>query len=301
MVFVMTWDEAVSSWFVFLRVECNRNPKTIESYAHDVRYLVEFANKHDISSPETFTEKDAQFFLTTVSEKIGLRSRARLLSAVKGFFRFLVDELDVPENPFEQQQGPRFDMPLPAVFSEDEIRALLNAIGTENPIDIRDRALIVLLYSTGLRVTELVNVKMTDIDFHRNVLSCVGKRQKIRHVPFGMVARAELERYLHTIRPQKVDNSDCPFVFPGRFGRALTRQAVWKMLNRRARAVGLRGHLSPHKMRHSFATAILENGGDIRSVQALLGHSSLSTTQMYTHVLTVDLVKTIREHHPRAR
>jgi len=298
----MTWDEAIDSWFIFLRVELNRNPKTIEDYARDVRRLTDFARARGIGSPESFSRQDAHDFLAHVSNEIGPRSMARLLSAVKGFFRFLTNELDAEENPFDRQPGPRFDRPLPAVFGDDEIRALVDAIGTADPLDIRDRALILFMYSTGLRVSEMVHLKITDVDFHRNVLSCVGKRQKLRHVPFGRTAREELERYLSDVRPRLLkDAADCPFIFPGRSGGALTRQAVWKMLDRRARAAGIRGHLSPHKLRHSFATVILENGGDIRSVQAMLGHSSLSTTQMYTHVLTGDLVRTIRDHHPRAR
>jgi integrase/recombinase XerD len=210
----MTWDEAVSAWFVFLRVERNRNPKTVESYARDVRRLVEFAETSGIASPEGFSRAVAQRFLAAASGEIGPRSMARLLSAVKGFFQFLTDELDAGENPFGRQRGPHFDKPLPAVFGDEEIRTLVDAIGNMEPEDIRDRTMIVLLYSTGLRVSELVELKITDIDFHRNVLACVGKRENapcaVRHV-----ARSELDRYINGVRPRWVKDPDCPFVFRG--------------------------------------------------------------------------------------
>lgn len=298
----MTWDDAADSWYTFLRVERNRDPKTVENYARDLGRLTAFARERKIASPEAFGAQDAHDFLALTARELSPRSMARLLSAVKGFFQFLVDELDFADNPFGRQAGPRFEKPLPAIFGEDDIQTLVAAIGDADPVDIRDRTMILFLYATGLRVSELVHLRMTDIDFHRNVVSCVGKRQKMRLVPFGRTAREALDRYLRDVRPGWIARfPDCPFVFPGRAGGALTRQAVWKMLEKRTRAAGIPGPLSPHKLRHSFATVILENGGDIRSVQAMLGHSSLSTTQMYTHVLTKDLVKTIREHHPRAR
>ncbi len=298
----MEWHEAVDAWFSFLRIERNRSPKTVESYAHDLALLTEYAREKGVASPAAFTAADAREFLLEVHRRYSGRSQARVLSAVRGFFSFLCEEDDLPENPFALQHGPRFNHPLPAVFTDEEIRAVLAAIDVDDPRGVRDHAMIVLLYSTGLRVSELVGLKTPDLDFHRDVVYCVGKRQKMRYIPFGTVARHELERYLANVRPGLVARfPDCPFLFPGRTGAALTRQAVWKLLAARARAAGITRPLSPHKLRHSFATVILEHGGDVRSVQAMLGHADLSTTQMYTHVLTKDLVKTHAAHHPRAK
>ncbi len=296
----MGWHESFDAWLLFLRIERNRSPRTLENYARDLGLLQDFALEAGIPGPEQFTDEHAQSFLVQISHTYSGRSQARVLSAVKGFFSFLCEEEDLPANPFVLQRGPHFNRPLPGIFSEDEIRVLLEAIDTSNPRGIRDHALIVLLYSTGLRVSELVGLKTADLDFQRNVLFCIGKRNKMRYVPFGRIARQELENYLANIRSVFTGrHPDCPWVFPGRSGKPMTRQGVWKLLGARARAAGLERALSPHKLRHSFATVILENGGDVRAVQAMLGHADLSTTQMYTHVVTKDLVHTHAKHHPR--
>jgi len=298
----MGWDEAFDAWFDFLRIERNRSAKTQESYGHDLALLGEFARARGAATPAEFTPAMAQAFLLEIHGRYAGRSHARILSAVRGFFNFLCEEDDLPANPFSRHHGPRFNHALPAVFTDEEIRAVLEAIDLSDARGTRDHAMIVLLYSTGLRVSELVGLRIPDLDFHRNVVYCIGKRQKMRYIPFGTVARQELERYLAQVRPGLVARfPDCPFLFPGRAGGPFTRQAVWKLLAARARAAGITRPLSPHKLRHSFATVILENGGDVRSVQAMLGHADLSTTQMYTHVLTKDLVKAHAAFHPRAK
>ncbi|PKN46864.1 MAG: tyrosine recombinase [Deltaproteobacteria bacterium HGW-Deltaproteobacteria-17] len=298
----MEWHESVDAWFNFLRIERNRSAKTLESYGHDLALLLDFASRQGLPEPDAFSPADAQAFLLEVHGRYAGRSHARILSAVKGFFTFLCEEDDLPGNPFSQHRGPRFNHPLPAVFTDEEIHAVLEVIDLKEPRGVRDHAMIVLMYSTGLRVSELVSLKTTDVDFHRNVVFCIGKRQKMRFIPFGTVARREIEAYLANQRPGFVTRfPDCPYLFPGRTGRPFTRQGVWKMISGHARAAGIARPLSPHKLRHSFATVILENGGDVRSVQAMLGHADLATTQMYTHVLTKDLVKTHAAHHPRAK
>ena len=298
----MEWHESVDAWFSFLRIERNRSPKTLESYGHDLELVADFARAREIADPSVFSTADAQAFLLEITRAYAGRSHARILSAVKGFFAFLCEEDDLPENPFSQHHGPHFNAPLPSVFTDDEIRAVLGVIDVREARGVRDHAMIVLMYSTGLRVSELIGMKTTDLDFHRNVVFCIGKRQKMRYIPFGTVARHEIDAYLTHVRPGLVIRfPDCPYLFPGRTGKPFTRQGVWKFLSAYARAAGLDRALSPHKLRHSFATVILENGGDVRSVQAMLGHADLSTTQMYTHVLTKDLVKTHAAHHPRAK
>jgi integrase/recombinase XerD len=298
----MEWHESVDAWFNYLRIERNRSAKTLEGYGHDLTLLLDFARQRALAGPEDFRPADAQAFLLEVHGRYAGRSHARILSSVKGFFTFLCEEDELAGNPFSQHHGPRFNQPLPSVFTDEEIREVLGVIDVREARGIRDHAMIVLLYSTGLRVSELVGLKTTDLDFHRNVVFCIGKRQKMRYIPFGAVARHEVDAYLTNVRPGLVARFlDCPYLFPGRTGKPFTRQGVWKLLSGYARAAGLDRALSPHKLRHSFATVILENGGDVRSVQAMLGHADLSTTQMYTHVLTKDLVKTHAAHHPRAR
>ncbi len=296
----MELDHFVDSYLLYLRVEKGRSNQTVENYARDLRRLKLFMNRRELHSFAQLEESHAMAFLSSCSEELSPRSLARLLSAVRGFYRFLLYQGLVTLNPFATTKTPRFGKPLPSVLTVEEIEQLLSVVDLKKHKGVRDRAMIELLYATGVRVSELVSLKVTDLDFNSNLLYCVGKGEKTRVIPFGKRARRSLTAYLNTTRHHYLKgDEDSPWLFPGRKGKRLKRQGFWKILGEYARAAGIQKPLSPHKLRHSFATHILENGGDVRSVQAMLGHSDLATTQVYTHLMTKDLVKSHRKHHPK--
>ena len=228
------------------------------------------------------------------------RSVARWLVAVRGFFGWLVAEGERADDPTATLERPRAWRALPRVLSLDEVEALLRAPDIATPRGLRDAAMIELLYATGLRVSELVGLTLHQVSLQAGFLRCTGKGGKERVVPMGEEAGERLGAYLAGARPALLGGRRSDVLFVGRGGRPLTRQAFWKNLGRHARAAGIRTRLSPHTVRHSFATHLLENGADLRSIQILLGHADVSTTQIYTHVNRERLRRIYQSSHPRA-
>ncbi|MBN2723433.1 MAG: tyrosine recombinase XerD [Deltaproteobacteria bacterium] len=295
----MMLTESIDNYLIHLQIEKGRALKTLEGYGHDLSFFVNFieTGEYDFTSLRTLEATEFTIFL---GDKLSKRSIARVLSAVRGFYRYLQLMKIVEENPFNTIKTPGFGKPLPRVFSLEEIDRVINVIDTSTPRGLRDKAMVELLYATGLRVSELVSLKLADLDFNQNILYCIGKGEKMRYVPFGRSARLSVEEYIKHGRIQlSKKNTASPWLFPGRSGKPLTRQGFWKLLSEYARLSGIDDGLSPHKIRHSFATHILERGGDIRSVQSMLGHQDLSTTQIYTHLVTDDLKTAHKTHHPR--
>ncbi|MBU1240095.1 site-specific tyrosine recombinase XerD [Myxococcota bacterium] len=296
----MERDDLFESYLLYLKIEKGRSRKTIENYGRDLGRLARFLENAGLDDLDKITEANVMEFLSFLGEELSARSSARVLSAVKGLFRFLAVNHHIRENPFLRIRTPKFGKPLPMVISTTEVEQLIAVIDIRKAKGIRDLAMIELLYATGVRVSELVSLKLTDIDFSNNIIYCLGKGEKMRVIPFGRKARASLTRYLESVRDHYTrGNTDSPWLFPGRQGRQITRQGFWKILGEYARGAGIEKPLSPHKLRHSFATHILERGGDVRSVQVMLGHSDLSTTQIYTHLVREDLSRSHREHHPK--
>ncbi|MEM6934909.1 MAG: site-specific tyrosine recombinase XerD [Pseudomonadota bacterium] len=228
-----------------------------------------------------------------------LASNARLLSCLRVFYRFLLDTGRRSDNPSERIEAPKLRRPLPGAISEDQVERLLAAPDVTTALGLRDRAMIELLYATGLRVSELVNLKASEISTRQGAVRVVGKGSKERLVPIGEAALHWLTRYLETSRPDLLGGRTCETVFVTRRGAGMTRQAFWHLIRRHARQAGIEDHLSPHTLRHSFATHLLNHGADLRVIQLLLGHGDLSTTQIYTHVATDHLSELHRKHHPR--
>ncbi len=227
------------------------------------------------------------------------RSIARQLSCLRRFYRFFVREGRILQDPTERIDTPKIGRPLPEALTEADVEALLAAPQTDEVLGLRDRAMLELLYATGLRVSELVNLKLAEVNMRQGVLRTQGKGGKVRLVPLGEEALDWLAGYLSTARPALLKGRQCDAVFVTRRGGSLTRQAFWYLVKRHAQQAGIHGHLSPHTLRHSFATHLLNHGADLRVVQMLLGHSDLSTTQIYTHVANERLKELHAAHHPR--
>jgi len=227
------------------------------------------------------------------------RTTARLLSSLRRFYRYLVREGQIREDPSVRIDTPRIGRPLPDSLTEQEVEALLDAPDTADALGLRDRAMLELLYACGLRVSELVGLAAEQVNLVQGVVRLTGKGNKERLVPLGEEAVDWLQRYLDDSRPQRVQRQAVRFLFVSRLGRGMTRQTFWHRLRRYAREAGISKHLSPHTLRHAFATHLLNHGADLRVVQMLLGHSDLSTTQIYTHVARERLKDLHSQHHPR--
>jgi integrase/recombinase XerD len=226
-------------------------------------------------------------------------SAARLVSSLRRFYQYCLREGQLAQDPSDQLDFPKLGRPLPETLTEADVEALLAAPAVDTPLGLRDRAMLELLYATGLRVSELVALKMVQVNERQGVVRILGKGDKVRLVPMGEEAEEWLGRYLRQARPPLLKQARCEQVFITQRGGPLTRQAFWYAIKRHARRAGIAKHLSPHTLRHSFATHLLNHGADLRVVQMLLGHSDLSTTQIYTHVANERFKQLHAEHHPR--
>lgn len=294
-------DARVDAYLDHLRVVRRLQPLSIESYSRDLRQLVRFALGRG-SSPEAMSLHDLEAFVRELmAGGYSPRSVARMVAGVRGFYKFLLVGRHIAANPAEDLQAPRAWRELPRYLSIDEVDALLAAPDLSTARGVRDRALIDLLYATGLRVSELVSLNPSDLNLDVGYLTCIGKGDKQRIVPVGDQAVASLRAYMAAARIQLLKGQGSPWLFPsGRGGAALTRVGFWKLLKTYALKAGITTDVSPHVLRHSFATHLLDRGADLRAIQMMLGHTALSTTQIYTHVLEARLKKLYDAHHPRA-
>jgi integrase/recombinase XerD len=275
-------------------------PRSVEAYARDLGKLCAHAEEQGVSTPERIDRTLVSTYMVSLgAQGIAARSAARHLSAVRGFARYLVHEHVLGADPCALVERPRVGRRLPKVLSRDEILRILDAPDASELRGVRDRAMLHVMYAAGLRVSEVVGLKLADIDRQKGVVSALGKGQKRRLVPLGEHALSALDAYLR-VRDQhpQADASHAMFLSPR--GGPLTRQAVWKMLGGYARGVGVSKPSSPHKLRHSFATHLLEGGADLRSVQELLGHADISTTEIYTHLADEHVRTTYTKSHPRS-
>lgn len=284
----------------FLAVEKGLSANTLEAYSCDgVKYL-SFLESEGCTGPERIRPVHIASFLGTLKEAgLGPRSRARALSCIRMFHRFLETEGYSDGNPASLIDAPKARGKLPAVMSFREVEALLAAPCGDSAADVRDRAMLELLYATGLRVSELVLLKVREVNLSAGFLLAFGKGDKERLVPLGEAAAAYLDRYLAAVRRRLDKSGDSDYLFLSRLGKPMTRQAFWQIIKKRALQAGISRNISPHTLRHSFATHLLENGADLRSVQIMLGHADLSSTQIYTHVTRERLKRIHEEFHPR--
>lgn len=293
-------DQDIDAFIDALWLESGLSDHTLMAYRRDLDGLRRWLQANGQVRLTAATRSDLQAYLAVRVERgASPRSTARLLSSMRRFYRYQVRQGRREDDPSREIESPRIGRPLPDSLSESQVSALLETPDTETARGLRDRAMLELLYATGLRVTELVGLQMHQFNLQSGVVRVVGKGSKERLVPIGEEAVDWLERYLTGGRAELLAGVTSSAVFPGRAGRALTRQAFWHAIKRYARQAGIHSHLSPHTLRHAFATHLLNHGADLRVVQMLLGHSDLSTTQIYTHVARERLSQLHRRHHPR--
>jgi integrase/recombinase XerD len=298
-------DTATHVFLSYLRVEKGLSQNTILAYGRDLKRFAAFLDKRHKHKIDTVDREDIVDFLSSLyKDKLDSRSVARYLVSLRSFFKYALMEELVRVDPTENLESPKIRQSLPTYLRVDEVERLLAAPNFNTPSGLRDRAMLELLYSTGLRVSELLNLRLSDVDVRMGCVRCIGKGDKERLVPIGRKAIAAVEQYLADSRSQLVrSGSPAPHnqvLFLTRNGRRLSRVSIWKILHDYGVKLGLRGRLSPHKLRHSFATHLLERGADLRSVQLMLGHADISTTQIYTHVVEERLKQIYKAHHPRA-
>lgn len=294
-------DRRVDTYLDHLATERGLAKKTVEAYARDLAAFVRFAVARGVRAPARLLPVHVQAHLVALAEGgLSPRSQARALAAIRGFLRFLVRAGTLPDDPSVRLRIRRPPARLPRALVRDDVTALVTQPTEHERRGLRDRALLELLYACGLRVSEAVTLRGSQLNLPAGFVTVLGKGGKERVVPLGRAARAALEEYLGRERARLLRGRASPFVFLGPSGRPLTRQAVWKLVRRRALAARLSARVSPHTLRHTFATHLLNGGADLRVVQTLLGHVDVSTTQIYTHVAPARLRAVHRRHHPRA-
>lgn len=292
-------NPVIDAWLDAIWMEKGLSQNTLSAYRRDLQQFdrwLDSVGRALLAVERTDIERYLAFCL---EQKRTARSSARLLSCLRGFYQWQLREARITVDPTLDVSAPKLPRSLPKSLTESDVEALLNAPDVEQPIELRDRAMLELLYASGLRVTELVSLRMGQISLNQGVVRIVGKGSKERLVPTGEEALHWLQRYFREARPQLLGESGSDVVFPSRRGTQMTRQTFWHRIRHYAQRAGIEKHLSPHTLRHAFATHLINHGADLRVVQLLLGHSDLSTTQIYTHVARERLKDLHAEHHPR--
>lgn len=293
-------ESQVRTFLNYLRVEKGLAENTIHAYRRDMTKFAAFAAERGIKTKNLSRGDVVDFLSTLYREGLDSRSVARHLATVRHFFRFLLLEGDVTEDPAANIESPKFRQSLPDFLTLAEVESLLAQPDVSDTRGLRDKAMIELMYSTGLRVSELCGLTLADLQLEVGCLRCVGKGNKERLVPIGRRALAVVEEYLKKSRPKILRDHSSQYLFINSRANKMNRINFWKALGDYGRKAGLRKVLTPHMLRHSFATHLLDHGADLRSVQMMLGHADISTTQIYTHVVEERLKQIYKAHHPRA-
>jgi len=295
----VNWSRTLAEYSAYLQVEKGLSANTVQAYLSDLRQFQQFLAGRGRSWDEVEAEEVALYLSHLAAQELAARSRARKISALKNFYAYLVDEGVVENNPCAYISSPKLPSRLPSILIEQEVVALLEAPTLDKPAGYRDRAMLEVLYGSGLRVSELLALNMGDID-ELGFVRCLGKGSKERIVPVGSHALRATELYLQYARPRLCRNPRERALFVNQRGQRLTRQGFWKIIKARAKEAGITKNITPHMLRHSFATHLLRRGADLRSVQEMLGHADLATTQIYTHLDKGHLRDVYKQAHPRA-
>ena len=293
-------DRSIRTYLDHLRAERGLAANSLAAYERDLARLAVFA-KEERRTTQQLTQIDLSNFIISLGT-VGLapRSVARAVHAVRGYYRFLVRESRIDADPMENLKAPRAFRALPRYLTPAQVEALLEAPDLQSPLGVRDRALLEVFYATGLRVSELIGLRPDDLDLEVGLVTAFGKGRKERLVPLGSVARRWVARYVADVRPALTKGRPATVLFVNHRGGRLSRMGVWGIVRRHALTAGIAAMLTPHVLRHSFATHLLERGADLRSLQAMLGHADISTTQIYTYVTRERLKQIYDAHHPRA-
>ena len=296
-----TWENLMKDYLIYLKIERGLSENSIKSYSYDIQYLVSFINKQNIKLDLKECNKQfMQEFIYKISKKINSRSQARLISSLKSFFNYLVFEGYSKTSPMELIESPKIVTKLPEVLSIEEIKLLIKNSELNKVHGIRNSAILETLYGSGLRVSELINLKLSDIHFDDKLLLIQGKGNKQRLVPLGSICELKIHNYIKSIRIlKKIKGNSSDIVFLNRNGKRLTRATIFNIVKEAQRKSNIKKTVSPHTFRHSFATHLMENGADLRSIQIMMGHENITTTEVYTHLDTKHLSKTLNKYHPR--
>ncbi|WP_421803215.1 site-specific tyrosine recombinase XerD [Flagellimonas sp.] len=297
----MNWQQAIKDYQNYLKIERGLSENSISNYSMDLQKLANYLDEQSIEEkPIEIARETVQQFIYDIAKIINPRTQARIISGLKGFFNYLVFEDYREDNPMDLIETPKIGRKLPDTLSEDEINQLIAAIDLSKAEGERNRAILETLYGCGLRVSELINLKLSDLYFDEDFIKVTGKGNKQRFVPISEVNQKYINIYWKEVRvhlPIKKEHED--YVFLNRRGKQLTRAMIFTIIKRLAEEIGLKKNISPHTFRHSFATHLLENGADLRAIQQMLGHESITTTEVYMHVNRTHLTKVLKDFHPR--
>ncbi|WP_422084086.1 site-specific tyrosine recombinase XerD [Ulvibacterium sp.] len=297
----MNWQQALKDYQHYLRIERGLAQNSIKSYQRDVNKLILYLETHSIpENPIKISRETVQRFIYEIAKTVNPRSQARIISGLKGFFNYLAFEEYRTDNPMDLLESPKIGRKLPDTLSESEIDTLIGAIDLSRPEGERNRAMLETLYGCGLRVSELVGLKISDLFFEEGFIKVTGKGDKQRFVPISAHNVKFIDIYRNEIRiHQKTQKGHEDILFLNRRGKQLTRAMIFTIIKQLAEKIGLQKSISPHTFRHSFATHLLENGADLRAIQQMLGHESITTTEVYMHVDRGHLSDVMNRYHPR--
>lgn len=294
-----TITDIVKSYTRYLKLERNYSPNTLAAYQNDLSWLLSFCEQQEMN-PLDMQLEDLQHFAVQLHEhQIGPTSQARILSGIRSFYKYLLLSGEIEQDPTELLESPHLGERLPEVLSTDEIDQIQKSIDLSKPEGQRNKTIIEVLFSCGLRVSELVNLKLSNLYLEEGFVRVMGKGSKERLVPISAKAISELQYWFMDRNLMKIQQGEEDYVFLNRRGKHLTRTMILIMLKRQAVAAGITKTISPHTLRHSFATELLKGGADLRAIQAMLGHESIGTTELYMHIDTTTLREEILQHHPR--
>ncbi|TMU56012.1 site-specific tyrosine recombinase XerD [Flagellimonas algicola] len=297
----MNWKQGLQDYQHYMKIERGLSDNSIFAYTQDLQKLVDYLNQYEIRySPVEIGQETIQQFIYELAKIINPRSQARIISGLKGFFTYLIFEDYRTDNPMDLIESPKIGRKLPDTLSSTEIDQLIGNIDLGKSEGERNRAMLETLYGCGLRVSELINLKLSDLYFEEDFIKVTGKGEKQRFVPIGQVAKKYVNLYRNEVRNHlKIQNGHEDYLFLNRRGKQLTRAMIFTIIKRLAEKMGLQKNISPHTFRHSFATHLLEGGADLRAIQQMLGHESITTTEVYMHVNRKHLHEVLLGHHPR--
>ena len=297
----MKWDEAANDYKNYLKIERGLSDNSISSYALDINKLISWLDENSIHiSPIHISEETLQKFIYEIAKKVNSRSQSRIISGLRGFFNYLIFEEYRNTNPLDLIESPKLGRKLPDTLSIKEIDLLIASIDLSSPQGERNSSILETLYGCGLRVSELIDLKISDLFFEEGFIKVTGKGDKQRFVPIGNTTIKYIELYRNEVRShQDINDLARDTLYLNRRGKALSRSMIFTIIKRLAEKAGINKNISPHTFRHSFATHLLENGADLRAIQQMLGHESITTTEVYTHIDTSHLTKVINAFHPR--